>query len=105
VQKAARKQPRSDISNFGFRARYGRKSKAMFRRFWSHADEVGPHWVWNGPVDERGNCVFVLEDGERVPASNIAWEWHQHLWPMCGVRTRVKCRNKRCVRPEHLEAR
>lgn len=78
----------------------GRPSRPPEVRFWERVEKTAGCWIWLGPLDKHGygkirvgpqtvlahRFVFSLI-GDPVPAAREV----DHL-----------CRNRRCVRPEHL---
>lgn len=63
----------------------------FWRAFWSHADEVGGHWLWR-------DRPAVEVAGTRVHPRLVAWAYDGQrptkvLAPACG--------EKACIRPAH----
>lgn len=69
-----------------------------------HHDDAG-HWLWTGPVDNRGHGVFrsrLGADRFYQPAHRFSWE--QTYGPVPdGMLVLVRCGQPACVRPSHLE--
>ncbi|MFB8182631.1 HNH endonuclease signature motif containing protein [Streptomyces sp. NPDC055966] len=80
-------------------------------RFWSrvdkngpipeHCPELGPCWVWTGGLAE-GYGAFWL-DGRQERAHIVAYTWAKGEIAEGHERDHL-CRNRACVRPDHLEA-
>jgi hypothetical protein len=70
-------------------------------RFWEKVDKTGDCWVWIGPLNRGYGMVSYL--GETRRAHRIAYEL-QHGPIADGLVLDHLCRNRACVRPEHLEA-
>lgn len=67
---------------------------------------VGPGeggcWLWRQSLSVSGYGSLFLEDGRRVYAHRFSYELANGPIP-AGLVIDHLCRNKRCVRPEHLE--
>lgn len=70
--------------------------------FWSrvHKNADGC-WEWTGAINDRGYGV-VWWEGRSVGAHRAAWELAHGKIPR-GLELDHTCRNRSCVRPEHLE--
>lgn len=81
-------------------------------RFWAKVNkngpvpvrkpELGPCWVWTAGVDEKGYGQF--NDGQRSrKAHAFSYELEYEEIPD-GLEPDHLCRNRPCIRPDHLEA-
>ena len=69
-------------------------------RFWSFVDKTDTCWFWTKRT-QRGYGRFKTKAGDKL-AHRVAWELvNGPILP--GVSLDHLCRNKHCVRPEHLE--
>lgn len=93
------------------------KSEAlMVSRFWGHVDvngptpedrpELGPCWIWTLKPTNWGYGRFIVAEGSRskqVLAHRFSYE--SQVGPVAdGFELDHLCRNRRCVKPAHLEA-
>ena len=84
-------------------------------RFWSyvnqdgptpeHRPELGPCWVWTGYTSPDGYAILaVREDGRKTTRYMARWSYEHHVAPIPeGHEPDHLCRNRPCVRPDHLE--
>lgn len=70
-------------------------------RFWVKVDKTSDCWVWTGAVNSRGYGSFGLQ-GSMRQAHRVAYELLVGPIP-AGLVLDHLCRNRLCVRPEHLE--
>jgi excisionase family DNA binding protein len=70
-------------------------------RFWSKVDTSGQCWQWTAGM--CGPYGRFRDDNGPVPAHRFAYEQARGPIP-AGLTIDHLCANKRCVRPEHLEA-
>jgi HNH endonuclease len=68
-------------------------------RFWEKVEQGEGCWLWTGAID-RGYGQFVWNGRKR--AHRVAYELIIGPIPE-GLELDHLCRNKSCVRPEHLE--
>lgn len=71
-------------------------------RFWAKVDKSGTCWEWmaSGTVNGYGQITI---DGQRLLAHR--WSYEQAVGPIpAGLVIDHLCRNRACVRPDHLEA-
>lgn len=61
-----------------------------------------PCFEWLGAFCGNGYPIFRLDSGKRVSANKIGYELFISKRSTHGLIFRHKCRNKRCVNPEHL---
>jgi hypothetical protein len=70
--------------------------------FWSHVEKTEGCWIWRGSIRANGYGQFRVR-----PRTYKAhrWIWEQLNGPL-DSRTPIDhlCRNRACVRPDHLEA-
>lgn len=73
------------------------------KRFWSHVDKDSHHgcWVWTAGLHPGGYGNFWL-DGRTINAHRYSWELANGPVPD-GLHLDHICRNRACVRPDHLE--
>lgn len=69
-------------------------------RFWPRVEVVGDCWLWRGAL-HRGYGSF-RGDGRSLKAYRWAWESVNGPVP-AGLELDHLCRNKACVRPDHLD--
>lgn len=62
-------------------------------------------WPWHGSINRGGYGVLTLggREGKKVYAHRLSYELHVGPIPE-GLELDHLCRNRRCVRPDHLEA-
>lgn len=74
--------------------------------FWSHVDTSGPCWIWTGSINRGGyGSVGIRADGKWIGSflpHRVAYELAIGPIPE-GMTLDHLCREKRCVRPDHLE--
>lgn len=72
-------------------------------RFWSKVDKDGPQgcWIWTAGLHPGGYGNFWL-DGKTVNAHRFIWELANGPVPD-GLHLDHICRNRACVRPDHIE--
>lgn len=70
-------------------------------RFWSKVDKSGTCWLWTASIRATGYGQFRV--GKRTrDAHRVAWELTNGSVPD-GLQLDHLCRNRACVRPDHLE--
>lgn len=74
----------------------------LAERFWSKVDKTADCWAWTASLGSHGYGQFYL-DGRPQGAHRVAWLLTNGLVPE-GKELDHLCRNRACVRPEHLEA-
>jgi hypothetical protein len=76
--------------------------KADLHRFNQHIEKDGECWVWKSRLDRNGYGEFKHE-GVKHKAHRWIYEFFNGIMPT-EVHIDHLCRNRRCVRLEHLEA-
>lgn len=71
-------------------------------RFWHRVEKTDGCWNWTGPLNEKGYGILADEGKHTVRAHRFAFELLVGPIPE-GLHLDHKCKNKRCVRPDHLE--
>jgi len=69
--------------------------------FWSHVNKTDGCWLWNGPIS-NGYGYYSLAGYARY-AHRISYLLDKGSIPD-GLHIDHLCRNRACVRPDHLEA-
>lgn len=70
--------------------------------FWGRVDKTDDCWNWTGGITGRGYGAFYV-DGAQRPAHRHALEMAMGASVPTDLDVDHLCRNRRCVRPEHLE--
>lgn len=70
-------------------------------RFWANVDKADC-WMWNGSMFASGYGRFH-SGGATFRAHRLAYIWEYGEIPE-GLQLDHLCRNRRCVRPDHMEA-
>lgn len=73
-------------------------------RFWTHVDKSGDCWLWTGGRDRYGYGKAGWGATYRTKAHRVAWRLTYGEFPAEGLTLDHLCRNRLCVRPEHLQA-
>lgn len=80
------------------------KSIAAMERFWQKVDKTETCWLWTHGRSRKGYGQFWA-DGKQLQAHR--WAYEQMVGPIPEGMTLDhlvdRCRNKHCVRPDHLE--
>jgi hypothetical protein len=76
--------------------------KSDIARFKTHVRAEGECWVWTGRINKGGYGEFK-HGGEKHKAHRWIWETLNGVLPSEIVIDHL-CRNRSCVRPDHLEA-
>jgi hypothetical protein len=74
-------------------------------KFWSKVDknyQVMACWEWQGTKNSKGYGLFKFH-GKQLRAHRVSYELAKGEIPE-GLVIDHLCRNRACVRPEHLEA-
>ena len=70
-------------------------------RFWSKVDKTDGCWVWTATVNSNGYG--------QIKVAGAKWQAHRYAYELMvgpipdGLCIDHLCRNRRCVRPDHLE--
>jgi hypothetical protein len=77
----------------------------LVKRFWAKVDKAGECWLWTAAKDRYGYGEFKVggRHGRRVRPHRLAYEMHNGQIP-ADLEIDHLCRNRACVRPDHLEA-
>lgn len=70
-------------------------------KFWSRVDFREECWLWTGSKNNIGYGMF-----QSTPGINVAHRWSWAYFGNClpkGLELDHLCRNRACVRPDHLE--
>lgn len=72
-------------------------------RFWSKVNRTDGCWSWTaGTYQGYGRFRIGSVGSRNMLAHRVAWEWARGPVP-AGMELDHLCRNRACVRPEHLE--
>lgn len=69
-------------------------------RFWPKVDKSGDCWVWTAGMFPDGYGSFRY-NGVMTGSHRVSYEWAYGPIPE-GMQVDHQCRNRKCVRPEHL---
>ena len=72
------------------------------QRFWAHVDVSEGCWAWAGARNSKGYGLYTPVRRGVFMAHRFAWESHVGPIPE-GLQIDHLCRNRSCVRPDHLE--
>ena len=83
----------------------GRKARARSEadRFWEKVDKSTDCWIWTGKKGPSGYGSFWGSDGRDIRAHRWTYESVHGAIPG-ELQIDHRCRNRACVRPDHLEA-
>lgn len=84
---------------------YGRHVQAHERlvpRFWSRVDKTEGCWNWKGRLGHDGYGLFSIGKRDNVIPHRFSYELEVGPIPE-GLQLDHLCRNRACVRPDHLE--
>lgn len=81
---------------------YERKLVCVEDRFWSKVNKTPGCWIWTANKSPEGYGQFWL-GGRLVPAHRWSYESENGAIPK-GLVLDHRCRERGCVRPEHLDA-
>lgn len=73
-------------------------------RFWSKVEFTDSCWLWTAGVSSSGYGAFTIHYPKKVSAHRFSYYLTYSVCPPNGYQIDHLCRNKRCVRPDHLEA-
>lgn len=77
-------------------------TKSLIERLDEKIDKSGDCWIWTGWKNDKGYGNIVI-DGRRRRTHIVSYELHVGDVPT-GLELDHLCRNRACVKPEHLEA-
>ena len=72
-------------------------------RFLSQVTKADDCWEWRGYIDPKGYARFTPEGQSKTYAHRWAFKNFVGVLPD-GLQIDHLCRNRRCVKPDHLEA-
>jgi hypothetical protein len=75
---------------------------SVSERFWQKVDKSGDCWTWTGQMHHLGYGRFSVSAGVNLLAHRFAYEDILGSIPS-GLELDHLCRNRACVRPEHLD--
>lgn len=78
-----------------------RRRRVTVDRFWEKVDKSDECWIWTASLDRHGYGQFKLS-GKMLRAHRVAYELMVGVIPD-GLVIDHLCRNRACVRPDHLE--
>lgn len=84
------------------RAHHVPTGRSVLDRLWMRVFRTAWCWVWLGPLMLGGRYGGISVQGKTKPAHKVAWESVNGPVPE-GLELDHLCRNRRCVRPDHLE--
>jgi hypothetical protein len=77
-------------------------------RFWPKVDKTDTCWLWTARKTRQGYGEFavgIAPDGTKLRMYAHRWAYEQHVGPMPeGLELDHLCKQRACVRPDHLEA-
>lgn len=77
-------------------------SETIEQRFWSKVVKTDACWLWAGGTSRHGYGKFWI-DGALRGAHRVSLELTHGYSILPATQVRHRCRNKACVRPDHLE--
>lgn len=93
-------QPVQWVRGHNARAPRPERIRPIAERFWAKVQKGDGCWEWLGP--RRRSYGFMWVEGKNLPAHRLAYEFMVGAIPD-GLMLDHLCRNKGCVRPDHLE--
>lgn len=84
-----------------------RATRPPAERFWVKVEKTETCWVWTGAKSNTGYGSFFLRKVNGVTRNTHAhrWAYQALVGPIPdGMQIDHLCRNRACVRPDHLEA-
>lgn len=77
--------------------------KSDEERFWEKVEKTDTCWLWTAGKTNRGYGAFYPTGSKQVGVHR--WSYEHHVGPIPdGLQIDHLCRNRACVRPDHLEA-
>lgn len=80
------------------------KWATLEERFENKVQVQGPCLVWTGSVHRKSGFGTIGYKGRKLYVHRVAYELAYGSIPL-GARVRQKCRNRLCVRADHLRVR
>lgn len=77
----------------------------LLDRFWSKVSVGSTCWIWTAYRDRHGYGRFSVggRQGGMLQAHDVSFWIHHKRPPSLGMHLDHLCRNRGCVRPDHLE--
>jgi hypothetical protein len=85
------------------RPRTSTRGLTNFQRINMKVDTSTDCWLWTGTIGTEGYGQMWTEKQRNEPAHRVCYEMFRGPVPV-GLELDHLCRNRRCVRPDHLEA-
>lgn len=73
-------------------------------RFWAKVNTDGDCWLWQASVSSTGYGAFTIHYPRKIGAHRFSYYLSRGRCPPAGLTIDHLCRNRACVRPDHLEA-
>jgi hypothetical protein len=89
------------MTSFVLEDKMPRKQIPLEQRFWSRVIKTGDCWLWENP--KKSGYGEIKIDGKMEKAHIISYRMDIGPVPK-GLELDHLCRNRSCVRPDHLEA-
>ena len=83
--------------------RHGPDPRPIEDRFWAQVEKTDGCWWWTSYLTDNGYGRFWIQRGNPEYAHRMAW-WITGRFIADGMTLDHLCRNRACVRPDHLEA-
>jgi hypothetical protein len=73
--------------------------------FWSHVEKTDDCWIWTSRLSHNGYAEYTrYDDGKARTLRASRWAYEELVGPIPpGLQLDHLCRNRACVRPDHLE--
>lgn len=82
-------------------------ARPQAERFWPKVNKTDGCWLWVGAISSTGYGCFFLTKLKGKVRNTLAhrWAYEDTYGPIpAGLELDHLCRNRACVRPDHLEA-
>ncbi len=83
-------------------AKRGPHKRSLADRYWAKVRKTKTHWFWTASVDKDGYGQIGSGDGRERKAHQLALEFAEVSRPTPSAFALHKCRERRCVNPNHL---